>query len=731
MNALPVGIEHIADARIRSEYLRELEQRGFDVAVTTFLPSVYFSAENKFRQALADFVAEAHGIGCPVCAVIPTSEQDAALLSVAEAQYDISNNPVTSGQNSFFASPASDVWKEHLQGYIALLVRDVGIDWVAIEEPAYVVDLPGVNDRFHAKFAESCPDCQYPDSSEETTAYLLVQQAKMETILEFCTDMIAQARAVGAKSVGVVPQTVLPVGRDGADQVPRTACDLGRFAQSDQVDFLVSRMGPSVVHSGGAAPGSPDADSPVACYIEAMAHSIGKPVLTILSPYTNGPGSDLLPPGFYQDALLSVLPAASSGLIAGDYAASDAAGEAHRAAFDEIAPFFGRVGQLRTPLAFVFSDSGGRHAPPNDYKRVFSHYWAFARRMATCSQTPFLTFHAETLQGSLKAHPEVRVLVFEEHFPLTVEQMRVIRDWWEGPEKRAIVTFGSGVGLSADNDHPGEQPFSYALPGVVDLIGLKQDPDAPAFVSDRPIGLRDVSRVRRSAFLQHIGEVTLDKVVNVRRVFGSRAVILYEADLDDPKIPVVAEWKDRTTLAIFCGFGLDESNLQAAEQAVFYALKETDCSSTVISECSNGLLVSVNRNDYVVISNISDKQCRAVGKPGRSTFWDCRQQKMLTEAEPEFIIEPHSFGVYRIVGRRSKFFDIKGVSCLNTLVDGAGRAEIGIVAGRQTTLVLRAAPKDVRVDGKICAVTQELVNDAFHVTLQQCDPGERHISLTW
>jgi len=139
----------------------------------------------------------------------------------------------------------------------------------------------------------------------------------------------------------------------------------------------------------------------------------------------------------------------------------------------------------------------------------------------------------------------------------------------------------------------------------------------------------------------------------------------------------------------------------------------------------------VNRHDYLVLANISDDPGRARVAIGRANLWDCRAQKQLVGKEPLLEMEPHSFRLYRVVGRRSKFLDVLGASCLRRLVDGAGRAEVDLVAGRETVLVLRNSPKEILVDGRHSTITQEVKNGAFHVTLQQCPPGERKIALRW
>jgi hypothetical protein len=557
-----------------------------------------------------------------------------------------------------------------------------------------------------------------------------MQQVKAEAATRCCLELAAYAKEIGAKRVGMVPQVFLPNTREKADRLPHATSDPGRFILSDDVDFIISGLEAGKIYSGELIPVGEPAKNPWLCFSEITAESSSKPVITSMSPVADGAKAKAkaLPLDFYKDTLLCALAAGASGFIGQDYG-SDQSDYADLV--DEAGLYASRLGQPHSPLAFVFSESGARHISPNDHATTFAHYGAFSEQMANRAHMPFLTFHAETLQGSLAEHPEVKVLVFDEHFPLSVEQMLVIRDWWQGTEKRAIIAFCSGLGLSADPSLPGSRPSAQALPGVLELIGLKQDMDQPVFTMDKPMALRDVSRVRRAALFGDKPPQTLSKIANVRRVFGSRASVLYELDAEEPKIPVVAEWKDRTTLAIFCGFGLDAETAEAAECAVRYMLKETDCLPVMLTDCTDGILWNINKHGYLVIANVSDKQGAATGRPGRSMFWDCKRQQMLPEGDVAFTVAPHSFEVYRVVGRRSKFFDIKGISYLRSLVDGAGKADIDVVAGKETTLVLRASPKDIIVDGKASTITQEVINGAYHVTLQQCPPGDRKIGLKW
>ncbi|MCX8052725.1 MAG: hypothetical protein N3B12_02870, partial [Armatimonadetes bacterium] len=217
----------------------------------------------------------------------------------------------------------------------------------------------------------------------------------------------------------------------------------------------------------------------------------------------------------------------------------------------------------------------------------------------------------------------------------------------------------------------------------------------------------------------------------IRDRFGSRATVLYEAKVGDITVPVVTEYRDRTTLAIFCGFGLSHDTAEAAARAISFALSESAAPSPVVGSCSEGVLWNHNELGYLIVVNTSDQPGYADINVGRLSLWDCLKQKALPRDQTRVILEPHSFGFYRMFMRRSKFIDVLGASALRKVTDGAGRADIDLLAGRKTVLVLRSSPKEIRVDGKYCTITQEIRNGAYHVTLQQCPPGEHTILLRW
>ena len=733
MNALPVGPRSVADAESRSRYFADLERWGFDIAYNAYYAGLFKDVVGRDKSAYVEFAAEARRRGYPACIQIQTTVCAGDKVGIDQAQYDVANSPEMRGDRDFFASFSSRAWRDYLKELTTIFVQQYGYEWVVFEEPMYAVDIPGAKDPFYAMFVEAHPDVTYPTKRDETTQYLRVQEAKADALLDFCRELVVHAKEVGAAKAGVMPWFFIPTIENTPPGTLNPSCRIERISAIPELDVIVVRMQPDNIHCDTMRTGDGLTSSPKLYYPEIMAHSLGKDVICVNNPtdeHTNAPADPLMPFGFFRDATLAAVAGSPGGFTRHWYPKNYGEDAKHMEVLADAAAFTSRLGQPVAPVAFVFSYSGTIHAEPYTYETVFGFYWAIAKRLQLQARVPMLTFFADTLEEDLARHPEVQLLVLDEHFPLAPDQMMAISRWWQGAEKRGLVAFGEGLGFCTDAGMPGLRPGSAACPGVFELIGLKQE-EEPQYISDRPIALRDVSRIRRSAFLGDELTLPVKAVANVRRVFGSRAMVLYEVDEPDAHIPVAAEWRDRATLALFCGFGLSDKTADLAEKAIRYALREVDFPGTVIGSCTEDVLWSINKHGYIVIANLSDKPGTAKGKPGRANLWDSRECRLLPDAQTDIKIDPKSFRVLRVVGRRSKFLDVLGASCLRRLIDGAGRADIDLLAGRTTTLVLRASPREIIVDGKHSTVTQEVINGVYHVTLLQCPPGERKIALRW
>lgn len=733
MNALPVGPNRVADVESRAQYFADLERWGFDVPYNAYYAALFDQVVGDYKPAYIEFAAEAHRRGYPACIQIQTTVCAGDRVGIDQAQYDVDNNPEVLDNGKFFASFSSQAWLDYLKELTTIFVKQYGYDWVVFEEPMYRVDIPGSKDPFHAEFTAANPGVVYPKKREETSEYLRVQTAKADALFNFCRELVVHAKEVGAKKAGVMPWFFIPTIENTPPGTLNPSCQIQRISRIPELDTIVVRMQPDNIYCDVMRTGDDLSKSPKLYYPEVMAHSLGKDVICVNNPtdeHTNPPSDPLLPFEFFRDSTLAAVAGCPGGFTRHWYGKNYGDDKKQMDLLADAASFTSRLGQPVAPVAFVFSYPGTIHAEPYTYETVFKYYWVLAKRLQLQGRMPMLTFFADTLEEDLARHPEVQLLVIEEHFPLTQDQMMAISRWWQGAEKRGVVAFGTGLGFCADVNMPGVRSSSSGCPGVFELIGLKQE-DQPQITFDQPMAMRDISRIRRSAFLGNDLMLPVNTIANVRRVFGSRAGVLYEVDLPDTHLPVVAEWRDRATIAMFCGFGLSEETADAAEKAIRYALREVDFPGLMLDSCTDDVLWSINKHNYVVVSNLSDKAGSATARPGRANFWDLREQKMLPDGDVKIEVDAKSFRVFRVVGRRSKFFDVLGASYLRKLVDGAGRAEIELLAGRKTTLVLRASPREILVDGKHCTVTQEVINNAYHVTLQQCQPGERKIDLRW
>ena len=654
MNALPVGPGGVADAQSRAKYFADLERWGFDIPYIAYYAGLFDHVVGELKPAYVEFAAEAHRRGYPACIQIQTTVCAGDRVGISEAQYDVDNNPEAHGDTGFFASFSSRAWRDYLKELTTIFVEQYGYDWVIFEEPMYRVDIPGSKDRFHAEFTAAHPDLAYPTRRNETTEYLCVQKAKADALLDFCRELVVHAKEVGATKAGVMPWFFIPTIENTPPGTLNPSCQIQRISAIPELDIIVVRMQPDNVYCDTMRTSDDLSKSPKLYYSEILAHSLGKDVIAVNNPtdeHTDYPACPLIPFEFFRDYTLAALAACPGGFTRHWYGQNYGKDTKHMELLADAASFTSRLGQPCAPVAFVFSYSGTQHAEPYTYETVFPFYWMLAERLQLQGRMPMLTFFADTLEEDLARHPEVQLLVLEEHFPLTSDQMTAISHWWQSEEKRGVVAFGTGLGFCANTDLPGVRPSSDGCPGVFELIGLKQE-EEPQFTAGKPIVLRDVSRIRRSAFLRDLADVGASTIANVRRVFGSRATVLYEVDMPDTHLPVVAEWRDRATLALFCGFGISRDTLDAVEKAIRYALREVDFAGLMLDRCSEGILWNINKQDYVVVSNLSDKPGVATGKPGRANFWDCREGKMLPDGDVEIKVDAKSFRVFRVVGRR-------------------------------------------------------------------------------
>lgn len=729
MNALPVGPHQVADPKMLEQYFNDVERWRFDIAYSAYYAFPYDEVKGSLKPVYSAFAAEAKRRGLPACVQIQVTACRGDKTPVSEAQYHLDNQPDMWREQRFFASLASSSWREYLKELTTFFVKECGFDWVVFEEPMYRVDIPGTKDRFYEIFQQRYPDLPYPEKHEETPSYLAVQKLKADVLVEFCEELTSHAKSVGAAMAGVMPRYFIPAVENSPQATMNTSCDIGRIGAIESLDFLVVKLHPADIFADIMRTGDDMQRSPLLHYVEVLAHALGKPLMVVNNPtdeHTNYPNSPLIPVEFFEKSTLAALAAAPNGMTRHWYLFNYGTDTEHTQFLAETNAVINRLGAPVSPVAFVFSYSGASHAEPRTYEKIWGSYWALARKRLFDQRRPMLTLYADTLLQNLASHPEVQVLIFDEHFPLTPAQAMAVRKWWLARPDRAIIVFAGGSGHSTDLEKPGEQSAAEAFPGVLEALGVREESDDPILHED--LSLNYVAKVKRSSFLgggMNLGSV---RCAPINRIFGSGSTVLY-TDGDDR--PVIVETRQRGSLGLFCSVELNAATAELAAKAVNYALDTVDAPAPVVVGCSEGVLWSETRGGFVVISNCSTKPGKVDIDLSNSLLWDMLEHSELSSRLCSLELRPLSFKLFRRFAKRSKLLDIQGAQWINSVIDGAGRADVSMMAGRRTAFLVKSPPREIMVDGEDSNMSLKQNGSACLVTIEECPPGKREIVLKW
>jgi hypothetical protein len=732
MNALPVGAERLKDEKSRARYFDDLVRWNFDVAYTAYYAQPLDQVIGDHKSAYIGFAEDAHKRGLPACVQIQSTLCHPSVLSLEEAQYHLDNSPDVLGDGRFFASFASQKWKDYLKELTRIFIEDYGYDWVVFEEPMYRVDIPGQQDHFYALYKEEYPDVDYPTARDETPAYLKVQKLKGDVLVRFYGELTAYAKSVGASKTGVMPWFFIPTIENTPEGTLNTSCDIGRIAALQGLDFLVVRMQPDNILAHTMRTGDDMEQSPLLYYPEVMAHASDKPFMAVTNPvdeHTNYPELPLIPLQFFQKALLASMAAAPNGMTRHWYGQRYGEDTEHMKFMTEVNRFVSRLGNPVSKIAFLFSYRGGQHAEPCTYETAWQSYWALTRQLLFAEKLPMRTLYADALASGLEANPELKVIILDERSPVSIGQSQILRQWWQAAPGRALVVFGGGRGLSADTDTPGEVTLAESFPSIVQAIGVKQRPERQVETGGGRAHLVHVSRQGRTAFLGPEIDVPVDSVANVERVFGSRGMTLYSEEASGT--PVIVENRVGETLAYFCGIELSHATARTAAMVVKYALQRLNAQPPTVEGSGAGLLWNSTRAGYTIVVNAEDAPARAVVAHNGNLMWDVINRDLLPRDTTSIDIEPMSFRLFRQVGKRSKLYDVADVVQIQSVSDGAGRADIRVLTRSKVSVLVKVEPRDVRVDGRLQRFAIVDIGTALELILDALTPGEHMITLRW
>lgn len=733
MNALPVGGERLKDAEFRKRYFEDLERQGFDVAYTAYYAYTHEQVTKDYRDGYIALARDAHERGYPACVQIQSTLCNPKVLDLAEAQYHIDNTPDAREDGCFFASFASQKWEECLKELTRIFVEDYGYDWVVYEEPMYRVDIPGTKDKFHEVFLERYPGVAYPTKRAETTSYLKVQRLKADLLVEFYDKLTSHAKSVGAKKTGVMPWFFIPTIENTPAGTLNTSCDIGRIGALNNLDFLVVRMQPDNIHADVMRTGDGAQQSASLYYPEVMAHGLGKPIMAVSNPvdeHTNFPEIPLIPLEFFKRSLLASLAAAPNGMTRHWYGQRYGEDTDHMNFMAQVNSYVSRLGNPVSPVGFLFSYRGGRHAEPHTYETVWPFYWSIVKQLMFDEKLPVHTLYAETLAQNLESSPELRVIILEEHFPLTIGEARVLKQWWQARPGRAVLVFGSGLGFCADPEQPGARPMNQSFAEILQTLGVSLRPQSQVETVGGIVDMVYVSKVRRTAFLGESMEVATDSIANLERVFGSRSVALYTDQ--HTGTPVIISYGAGDLFGMVCGLGSSASTAPVAAKLIRHTLERMHVDEPVVRSNSPELLWNLTRTEYVVVTNPSDAPASAELMHNNFLMWDVVRKSMQpNQKSSSLTLEPFGFSVFRRIGKRAKLYDVDGALYLKSIIDGAGRADISALTGTGLSVMVKNPPVEVKVDGRNAQYTTLPCAEHSEIVLTGLTSGEHLITLTW
>lgn len=729
MNALPTSPYEVADLEGLQQYFLDIERFGFDIACITCRAIPYKDITGSLESPYRRFASEAKAKGCKACIRIHSSISAGDVVGVAEAQHNHENGPGRCGDEGFYASLASSAWRNYLKDLTRIFIEDYGYDWVIFDEPTHRFDIPGTLDRFYHKYLFTYPDLTYPTERAETPEYLKLQRLKAVVLLDFCKELTDYAKEIGAEKVGIMPRPFIPAFENASGQELSSCCESRNIAALPGLDFLVTRMDLGSVYAGYLKTGDEMSRSPAICYAEALSHCVGKHVIAMISPtgeYHECVETPMPPNDFIQKAILASTAAAPNGLMvrwlgrAIDHESifGDTLAQSNR--------MLRRIGKQRSPLAFVTSGSGFKHAEPYSYESVWQFYWQIMRQFLFVDDFPALTFSAEAIEQHLAMNPHVSILVLEEHFPLTLAQMLFLEKWWTQDTGKAIIVVGGGMGYSADPDKPGLQPISEAFPGLLAKIGIKQDSPGSISITDGANVLLKWICCKHSPLLSE--EIVLNNatIANVHRVFGSHNTVVYS---DPEDRPIIAKWASGKSLGFFCGID-SHTAAPIVSQIIKYILRTIKVSPPVAT--ANDLTVwNGTKDGYVIIANCSGSITDVTISRNPCTYWDVMEQQLVKDTCIELKLHPMSMRVFRWTNKASKLYDVVDAIHISSIISGAGRAEISLTLGKDTIFIVRNKPREVQVDGFAVTASTTQCSPYYKVHLPDVEPGNHVVSLRW
>lgn len=745
MNVLPTGPDTANSPQAIERYFHDMQRWNYDVAYSAFYAFPMKKVKEEYGELYRAFTARAHQLGMKACIQIQSTVAFSDDLSLEEGQYYADNTTFTyehftgTGKKNFFASFASQAWLVFLKK-LTQLFRDYGFDWVVYEEPMYRVDIPGTKDRFYQRFRAAYPDVPYPTHQWDSLAYVRVQEMKRRILLEFYDELTRAAKNVGYEKCGTMPWFFSPTFENTPMETWNSCCDVGRITFLPAADFVVVRMQPDNIY-GEAMMASSGESLPRLGYLEVLAHSLGRPIIAV-----NNPTNEHLPPryegktlfayDFFARYTLAAAAAAPGGMTRHWYGKDYDRDTQHMTLLSEVNRYLPRLGTASSPIAFVFSYHGIARPLPRGWREVWKTYWNFAQALLYHDGLPFLTFYADSLKHCLEHHPEVRVIVLSEYFPIGPDERELLQHWVKDHPARRLVYFGGRNGYRYDCQGLYSN-FMPRPPEVLLLFGIDSEQQVETIALDDSIEIEFIGADAKDALLG--ARTTFTCYGYGRPVFDPQvpSEVLYQSAYDHTPVITRMQHGKQGGYALYVGCSLDGDNLGLDfAKILLHLLQDGQANAApsnpypAVTDCSHGILWNQTQTGYIIVANCSGRQgtYRIAGQI--PALWNVKE-KCLMSSPYEFALEPLSFHMYKMLTAQSNLLDVEGTVYLTRVEENNESVCLDAYWQGRTILTFRCMPISVSWNKQKLAIEVKEHGGVHTVTAVVPRSGDARVMATF
>ncbi len=681
MNILPTSPHQTFTTEDIAQYFNDMKRWNYDVSYNAFYAFPLKDVLGKYKSSYEEFVKQSAKNGFKSCVQIQSTVGNLDDVSIEHAQHYLDNSThlyehfVGQGKKFLFGSFASDGWLEYLKK-ITKVFRDLGFEWVVFEEPMFHTDIPGTKDKFFELYTKQYPNLTYPTKPFPCEEYYKIQELKQKVLTDFYNNLTDYAKEIGFEKVGIMPWFFSPTFENTPIETWSSSCDTAKITYLENLDFIIIRMQPDNIKAESMIASSGES-LPRLAYTEALAHSLGKPTIMVNNPTNEHmphgmDAIELIPLTYFKKYTLSAFAAAPSGMSRHWYGKNYEEDKERMDLLADVNKYFPKFTTAKSEIAFLFSTRSQAKLIPRSWKDIWKVYWNFAVELQFNNNIPFVTLFADRLKECLDNHPEVKIIILNEYFPISESEINLLKEWISASEDRVLIYFGARNGYRY-SEEPLFFSFVWRPSEILKLFDCDINQPINLYAEDDFVRLKFSGEDYNDAFLGKnpvIESAGFGMPVFAKDEDNSWKT-LYTTDLENEPVVRMKKIKGGGNL-IFSGLSLDSpQKIFPLVDFINFAIRLKDkygnkSENKIMKKASKGVLYNRTSLNYLSVSNIYNYPGKyEIGLEGYK-IWDVKKNR-LYEQTKKFKIEPLDFHVLRFIGADEKMLDIDGMVFLKSI----------------------------------------------------------------